>query len=85
MQYGPKRTSHFSMIWLNKSNNEKRTSKSLLNSVFSYSKLRRLACLTYFPRFVVFCLEIVENIDQMHKSNFSYYKSIETSLMTSLI
>ena len=28
---------------------------------------------THFPVFVVLYLEIVENIDQMHKSTFSYY------------
>ena len=56
----------------------------VLNSVFSYGKLRD-SSLTYFPVFVVFYLEFVENVDQMHKSTFSYYQLIETSLMTSFI
>ena len=66
MQYDPKRTTHFSAIWLNKNDNKKRTSRSfsVLFSVMGSS-------LTYFPVFVVPYLEIVENIDQMH--TFSYY------------
>ena len=56
----------------------------VLNSVFSYGKLRD-SSLTYFLVFVVFYLEFVENVDQMHKSTFSYYQLIETSLMTSFI
>ena len=39
---------------------------------FSYAKLRD-SSLTYFPVFVLLYLEIVDNIDQMHKSTFSYY------------
>ena len=37
---------------------------------FSCGKLRD-SSLTYFTVFVVFYLEIVENIDEMHKSTFS--------------
>ena len=40
----------------------------VFNSVFSYGKLRD-SSLTYFPGFSVLCLEIVENIGQMHKSS----------------
>ena len=50
-------------------------------SVISYEKLRD-SSLTYFLVFVVLYLEIVENIDQMHKSNFSFYQLIVTGLMT---
>ena len=71
MRYGPKRTSHFSMIWLNK-NDKKMNQVEFFNSVFSYGKLRD-SSLIYFPIFVVLYLEIIENIDQMHKSTFSNY------------
>ena len=63
-----KRTSHFLTIWLNKNYNKKRTR----NSVLSYEKLRGSSS-KYYPGFVVLYLEIVKNIDQMHKSTFSYY------------
>ena len=46
--------------------------QEFFNSVFSYGKLRD-SSLTYFPAFVALYLEIVEKIDQMHKSNFSHY------------
>ena len=39
------------------------------SSVFRYGKLRD-SSLTYFPVFVVFYLEIVENIEQMHEVLF---------------
>ena len=65
---------------------QKRQKKTVgvFNSVFSYGKLRD-SSLTYFSVFVVLYLEIVENIDKMHTSTFSYYQLIETSLMLSLI
>ena len=69
MQYGVKRTSHFSTIWLNKNDNKKTNQEEIFNSVFSYGKLRDNS-LTYFPGFGVLCLEIVESIGQMHKSTF---------------
>ena len=50
-------------------------------SVINYQKLRD-SSLTNFPVFVVLYLEIVENINQMHKSNFSFHQLIATSLMT---
>ena len=43
-------------------------------SVVSYEKLRD-SSLTYFPVFVVLYLEIVENIDQMHKVIFPFTTS----------
>ena len=66
MQYGPKRTSNFSTIWLNKNYNKKQT-----NSVFSCGKLKDSSLIS-LPGFAVHCLEIVENIGQMHKSIFSF-------------
>ena len=39
--------------------------KAEIYSVCSYGKLRG-SSLTYFPGFEMLCLEIVENIDQMH-------------------
>ena len=39
----------------------------------------RDSSLTYFLVSVVLYLEIVRNIDQMHKSTFSYYLLIETT------
>ena len=71
MQYGPKRMSHFSTICLNKNDNKKRTSRTFFNSVFGYGELKD-STLTYFPGLAVLCLEIVENIGQMHKSTFSF-------------
>ena len=76
--------SHFSTIWQRKEKQLIMNQYGFFNSVFSYGKLRD-SPLTYFPVFVVLYLEIVENIDQMHKSTFSYYKLIETNLMTSSI
>ena len=47
------------------------------NSVFSYGKLKNRS-LTYFPVFVVLCLKLVENIDQMHrKAHFSLASSLK--------
>ena len=65
MPYDPKRMSHFWTIRLNKNDNKKRNSRSvpILFSVIESS-------LTYFSVFVVLYLEIVENIDQMHKNTF---------------
>ena len=77
-----KKKSHFSTIWLNK--NDKKKTVGVFNSVFSYGKVRD-SSLTYFSVFVVLYLEIVENIDKMHTSTFSYYQLIETSLMLSSI
>ena len=59
-----KRTSHFSTIWLNKNDN-KSEPVGLFNSIFSYGKLKD-SSLPYFLGFAVLCLEIVENIGQMH-------------------
>ena len=73
MQYGPKRTSHFSTICLNKNDNKKRTSGSF-SILFSVMGSLKDSSLTYFPVFVVLYLEIVGNIDQMHKNTFSYYQ-----------
>ena len=61
MQYGPKRMSHFPTIWLNKTTIKNEPVGELRDSSF-----------TYLPGFVVLCLEIVENIGQMHKSMFSF-------------
>ena len=75
--------SHFSTIWLNKNDNKK-NQQEFFNSVSSYGKLRD-GSLTYFSVFAVLYLEIVENIDKIHTSTFSYYQLIETSLMVSSI
>ena len=64
MESGPERTHTFLTICLDKSGNKKRTSKSFSISVSSYRKLRD-SSLTNIPVFVVLCLKIVENIDQI--------------------
>ena len=72
MQYGLKRISHFSTIWLDKNDNKiKHEPVGVFNSVFSYGKLRD-SSLTYFLGFAVLFPEIIENIGQMHKSAFSF-------------
>ena len=43
----------------------------VFNSVFTYGKLTDNS-LIYLPGFGVFCLEIVENIGQIHKSTCSF-------------
>ena len=45
----------------------------VLNSVFSYGKLRE-SSLTYTPVLVVLCLETEANIDQIHETTFSLFK-----------
>ena len=84
MQCDPERTSHFSTIWLNKNDNKKRTSRSF-SILFLVMESLKIVLQCTFLVFVVLYLEIVENIDQMHKSTFSYYQLIEMSLMTSSI
>ena len=81
MLYGPKRTSHFSTIWLNKNDNKIRTSRSFSILFSVMGSLEIHSSLIYSPGSVVLCLEIAENIGQMLKSTFPF----ETSLMTSSI
>ena len=68
MQYGPKRMSHFSTIWLNKNDN-KNELVGVFQFCFQFCKAKNRS-LTYFPDFAVLCQEHVENIGQMHKSTF---------------
>ena len=84
LQFGPKRTHNFWTIGLNKSSNENRTRRSLFYSVFSYGK-HKDSSLTYFLVFVLWYLELFENIDQMSKKHifFSFY-FIEMKPMASL-
>ena len=57
--------------------------KEFFDSVFSYGKLRG-SSLTYFLVFVVLCLKLFENIDEMSKSTFFSCYFIGMKLMTSL-
>ena len=59
------------MIWLNKNDNKKQTSRSfsILFSVMESLEIV-MGILRYFTIFVVFYLEIVENIDQLYKVLF---------------
>ena len=70
MQYGPKRISHFSTILLNKNDTKKQTSRSF--SIL-FSVMRSLEIAFQNISFVCSGLSgIVKNIDQMHKSTFSF-------------
>ena len=80
----PKKNESFFNNLAKQKRQQKNEPVGVFNSVFSYGKLGD-SSLTYFLVFVVLYLEIVENIDQMHKSTFCYYQLIETSLMTSSI
>ena len=63
------KTSNFSTICIDKSNNKKMNQWEFFNSVFSYRKLRD-SSLKYFPVFVAFYLKLVENNDKMQESTF---------------
>ena len=68
----------FLTICLNKSGNKKRTSRSFLVLFSVIGSFNTESSLTYLiPVFVVLCLNINENIDQMHKSIFFSFPFIE--------